>query len=53
MSEYMIPSSMVRCIDCRDSEVAVDGYQLDRKLTLHLWCEVCDERWEIEVSADE
>jgi len=53
MSEYMIPHSMVRCIDCRDSEVSVDGYQMDGKLTLHLWCEVCDNRWRIEVSADE
>jgi len=50
---YEIPHSKLRCIDCRDSEVAVDGYQLDHKLTLHLWCEVCDNRWRVQVTDDE
>jgi len=53
MSEYLIPHSMVRCIDCRDSDVSIDGYQHDGSVTLTMWCEVCDERWTIQVSADE
>jgi hypothetical protein len=53
MSEYMIPHSKLRCIDCRDSMATVEGFQFSRQMTLHVRCKTCGQNWGVQVSADE
>jgi len=50
---YEIPHSQLRCIDCRDSEVSIDGYQLSRQVTLHVRCKTCNRTWGVQVTGDE
>jgi hypothetical protein len=53
MSEYLIPHSKVRCIDCRGSHVSIEGYQQNDTVTLKCVCDECDNRWGLEVDIDE
>jgi hypothetical protein len=50
---YEIPHSKLRCIDCRDSMAAIEGFQFSGQLTLHVRCRTCGRNWGLQVADDE